>query len=416
MSPAVSSTVALRGTAAVLLAAGLAGTLWHGLRQPAVAAAFGLVIAVGTLVRSELPGFGTRLGPVGVAGVLGYALLGAVDGAPARHDVLQVVAVTAAAGTAGLAPHIARARAPGLDEAARAVLTAAFAAVCARPLHTTGALHDRIGQGTGQLLGMVGVVLLTWLCEAMLAAVTATARTGWPFGPLLRDHVRATAAVAPAIGATGVVLALAVAVAGLWALPVVCVPLLLTQLSFRRYAAVRATRRETVASLARATEVAGYTRHGHARRVAALGRAVGRELGMAERELTVLEHAALMHDIGQLSLVDPVPGGATEPLEDEERRRIALLGAAVVRRTGAPPEVADVVARQADPYREQPQAARVVRVANAYEDLAGGPDGTAARLAALERLRLEGAGAYDPRVVAALTRVVAGRGARAVRG
>jgi HD domain-containing protein len=401
---------AVRGTAALLLAGALAGTFWHGLRQPAVAASFGLVIAVGALVRSELPGLGARLGPVGAAGVLGYALLGAVQGAPARQDVLQVVAVAAAAGTAGLAPHIARGRAPGLDEVARGVLTTAFAAACARPLHTTGLLHDRTGQGGGQVLGMVVVLLLTGLCEAVLAAVTEAARTGWPLGPLLRDRLRAAAAVAPAIGATGAVLALAVAVAGLWALPVVCVPLLLTQLSFRRYAAVRATRRETVASLARATEVAGYTPHGHARRVAALGRAMGRELGMAERELTVLEHAALMHDIGQLSLVDPVPGGATEPLPEEERRRIALLGAAVVRRTGAPAEVADVVAHQADPYREQSQAARVVRVANAYEDLAEGPDGPAARLAALERLRLEGSGAYDPRVVQALTRVVAGRG------
>jgi hypothetical protein len=73
--------------------------------------------------------------------------------------------------------------------------------------------------------------------------------------------------------------------------------------------------------------------------------------------------------------------------------------------------VADVVARQADPYREQPLAARVVRVANAYEDLAGGPDGPPVRLAVLERLRLQGAGRYDPRVVEALARVVAGRGA-----
>jgi hypothetical protein len=407
---------ALRAAAAVLLAVALAGTCWHGLRQPAVAAAFGLVIAAGSLVRSELPTPGSRTGPVGLAAALGYALLGATDGVPARHDVQQVLAVAAVAATAGLAPHIARGRAPGLDDAARRVLTVAFAAVCARPLHTTGVLHDRIGLGVGQVLGMVAVLLMTGLCEAVLAAAVGAARTGWPFGPLLRDHLRACVAVAPAVGATGAAVALGVAVAGLWALPVVCVPLLLTQLSFRRYAAVRATRRETVASLARATEVAGYTPHGHARRVAALGRAMGRELGMVERELTVLEHAALMHDIGQLSLVDPVPCGATEPLPDEQRRRIALLGAAVVRRTGAPAEVADVVARQADPYREQPLAARVVRVANAYEDLAEGPDGASARLALLERLRLEGSRAYDPVVVEALVRVVAGRTARAAGG
>ncbi|SFN86769.1 hypothetical protein SAMN04487980_103538 [Streptomyces sp. cf124] len=61
------------------------------------------------------------------------------------------------------------------------------------------------------------------------------------------------------------VMALAIGVAGLWALPVFSLPLL-TQLSLRRCAHVRATYRQTIASLARATEIAGYTPAGHARR------------------------------------------------------------------------------------------------------------------------------------------------------
>ena len=55
---------------------------------------------------------------------------------------------------------------------------------------------------------------------------------------------------------------------GYWALPVFCVPLLLTQFSFRRYAAIRATYLQTIRSLSRVTEVGGYTETGHARRVA----------------------------------------------------------------------------------------------------------------------------------------------------
>lgn len=155
--------------------------------------------------------------------------------------------------------------------------------------------------------------------------------------------------IGSAVCATGAVMALTVAVAGLWALPVFSLPLLLTQLSLRRYAAVRQTYRQTIASLARSTEIAGYTPHGHARAVAALSRAVGRELGLSRSALTVLEHAALMHDIGQLSLVDPVPAGATASLPAEAQRRIARLGGAVVRQTGVDPEVALIVERQADP-------------------------------------------------------------------
>jgi hypothetical protein len=247
--------------------------------------------------------------------------------------------------------------------------------------------------------------VLTTLCDAVLAAATAHVRTRWPFGPLLRDELRATPGIGSAVCATGAVMSLAVAVAGLWALPVFSLPLLLTQLSFRRYAAVRVTYRQTIASLARATEIAGYTPAGHARRVAALSRAVGRELGLSEPALTVLEYAALMHDIGQLSLVDPVPAGATAALPEQDQRRIALLGGAVVRQTGVDAAVAVVVERQADPYREQPVTARIVRAVNAYEEMAreAGPGGP---LTALEKLRLATARDYQPEVVESLARVL----------
>lgn len=120
-----------------------------------------------------------------------------------------------------------------------------------------------------------------------------------------------------------------------------------------------------------------------------------------------------MHDIGQLSLVDPVAGGATALLPAEEQRRIALLGGEVVRRTGVPEAVAVVVERQADPYRGQPLTARIVRAVNAYDDLAGG-EGPGAALDALERLRLGTARDYHPDVVECLARVLARGGAAGV--
>ena len=47
-----------------------------------------------------------------------------------------------------------------------------------------------------------------------------------------------SAASAPSIGATGVLIALAAPIMGYWALPVFAVPLLLTQFAFRRYATI----------------------------------------------------------------------------------------------------------------------------------------------------------------------------------
>jgi hypothetical protein len=92
-------------------------------------------------------------------------------------------------------------------------------------------------------------------------------------------------------------------------------------------------------------------------------------------------------------------------LPRREQRRIALLGGAVVRQTGVSPAVAVVVERQADPYREQPVAARIVRTVNAYEEKArdAGPEGP---LRALEELRLATAGDYAPEVVESLARVL----------
>ncbi|GAA3880785.1 HD-GYP domain-containing protein [Streptomyces sp. NPDC003631] len=397
-------TLVLARTAAAILAAGsLVLILWRGLDHPAVALAFGMLVTVGELARWS-DGGEREPAPLGAAGALSYALLGQNAGQPDHHGVQQVVTVVLAATLAGCVPHAARGRGSTADHLTRRLLTVAFAAVCFQPIHEHGRLHGW-GGSTYALL-VVALLVLTTLCDAVLAAALAHSRTRWPFGPLLRDELRATLGIGSAVCATGAVMSLAVAVVGLWALPVFSLPLLLTQLSYRRYAAVRTTYRQTITSLARATEIAGYTPAGHARRVAALSRAVGRELGLSGPELTVLEYAALMHDIGQLSLVDPVPAGATASLPAEEQRRIALLGGAVVRQTGVHAEVAVVVERQADPYREQPVSARIVRTVNAYEEMAREGTGPGGPLSALERLRLACARDYQPEIVESLARVL----------
>lgn len=398
----MSLLVLLRSGALLLALLALAHTLWHGLDEPGVALAFGVLVLVGELSRWR-GAEGREVAPLGAAGALAYALLGENGGRAAGHGMLQIVAVVVAAALLGCVPHVARGCGSTVDHLTRRVLTVAFAALCFQPLYDRGGPPQ--WSGLSYVLLLVALLVVTALCDAVLAAAMAHARTRWPFGPLLRDELRALPGIGSAVCATGVVMALAVGVVGLWALPVFSLPLLLAQLSFRRYTAVRATYRQTIASLARATEIAGHTPPGHARRVAVLSRAVGRELGLGEPELTVLEYAALMHDIGRLSLVDPVPAGATAGLPAAEQRRIALLGGEVVRRTGVDTEVAVVVERQADPYREQPVGARIVRAVNAYEEKvrAAGPGGP---LRALEELRLGTARDYHPEVVESLARVL----------
>ncbi|WLQ36184.1 metal-dependent phosphohydrolase [Streptomyces castrisilvae] len=416
---AAPATLGVRGAALVIAAAGLGHTLWRGVHEPGHALAFGALITIGELARwGALPGE-REPAPLGAAGALAYALLGRSGGEPTSHGVLQVAAVVAAAQLVASVPRVARDAGPGADQAARRLVTVTFAAVCFQPLYNSGRCEDWFGDGPCYAAFLLLLLGLTALCDAVLTALLLRARTRppgsraapAPYGPLLRDELRALTGIGSAVCATGAVMALGVAAAGLWALPVLCVPLLLTQLSFRRFTAVRTTYRQTIASLARSTEIAGYTPHGHARRVAELCTAVGREMGLSGPELTVLEYAALMHDIGQLSLVDPVPAGATAVLPVAEQRRIALLGGAVVRQTGVDAKVAVVVEQQADPYREQPLSARIVRAVNAYDDLCG--ESLSGPLGALEHLRLGTGRDFQPQVVESLARVLA-RGAPAL--
>ncbi len=409
----------LRGTAVVvgvtslLVIWAVVQTATSGIVQPEIAIAFGVFITIGEVVRITLPG-DREAAPLGAAGALAYALLGDFAGQATTQTVWQVIALTAVASFVGALPHVTAGRSPRIDEVARRILAVAFAAALFRPLYGGG---DGVlaGQESWVLaLAMVSIVVVTGVFDAIISALVRADRNRAPYRPTLRDELRALLGLGSAIGATGVLIALAAQVMGWWAIPVFCVPLLLTQFSFRRYAAIRATYLQTIRSLSRVTEVGGYTESGHARRVSEISVAVGRELGMSEGDLLDLEYAALMHDLGQLALTDPIAGGMTIMVDGGEQRRIAELGAAVIRETGVLDSVAEIIERQADPYRRPrehadqslPVASRIIKAANAYDDLVGESAEYGPRLDALERLRLGMAYDFDPRVVETLARIV----------
>ncbi|POM24757.1 HD domain protein [Actinomadura rubteroloni] len=386
--------------------------------QPDMAVFFGVLIALGELFRMVMPG-NREVAPVGTAGALGYALLAGVgrgadgrDGAgfldvvPATHSAFQVVAVAAAGMLVGTLPHLAVGRSPRPDAMARRLLTIAIVAFLFRPILE---LHP----AWQVLLAVMGVVVvLSCFLEVLVTAVLRAESVR--FGIAVRDEIRAKLALCAATNATAMLIAVATTVMGPAALLVFTAPILVTQFAFRRYAGIRATYLQTVRALSRVTEVGGYVETGHSRRVSRLAVAMGRELGMSEEELLELEYAALMHDIGQLALGDPIPGGATVLASPAEQRRIAELGAEVIKQTGVLDRVAAIVRLSSHPYRtgqsdaepSPPLAGRIIKVANAYDDLVGDSRDRDRGAAVLERLRLDSAAEYDPAVVEALSRVV----------
>jgi hypothetical protein len=392
--------------AGVLLVAAVAQTAAAGLVQPRDALAFGALIALGELLRLSLPG-DREAAPIGSAGALGYALAVRVGTLPALQPALQVVAVTAVGMIVGAFPHLAAGRPAGVAGMASRLLAVSFVAIAFRPLAHLALIDHHVWL---RLVVMAVLIVAGWLAECVIKGLIRADALQARFVVSLADELRIQVPLGAAVGASAMLIALATEAMGLVALALLIAPLLVTQTAFRRYAGIRSTYLQTVRALARVTEVGGYVEDGHSYRVGRLAVAVGRELGMNEPDLLELEYAALMHDIGQLSLADPIPGGATVLASPEDQERIAGLGASVIEQAaGVLDGVAEIVRRQSQPWRgsdrEPPIGSRIIRAANAFDDLVSGSPDRDRSAAALERLRLDTAVEYDPGVVEALTKV-----------
>ena len=398
----------LAAFAGLLVIWAVAQTVVSGVNDAHAALAFGALIAFGELLRLNLPG-DREAAPIATAGAMAYALLLRIGNAPARPEAAQVVAVTAIAMIIGALPHLAVGRSARVTAMSARLLAVACVAVAFRPLANAGLIGDR---WWSELPVMLGLVVAAWLLESVVSALIRTDQLRTRFVVALGDELRVQFAIAAAAGASALLIAFAAEVMGLAAVAVFAAPLLVTQVALRRYAGIRATYLQTVRALARVTEIGGYVETGHSARVSRLSVAIGRELGMPEAALLQLEYAALMHDIGQLSLRDPVPGGATVLVARDEQRRIAEYGAEVIQQARVLDPVADIVRRQSDPCRPAdrspppPLSSRIIRAANAYDDLVGSLADPARSAEAVERLRLDTASEYDPRVVDALSRLV----------
>ena len=408
------------------LLTGIAGTalalLDHRQDRWTMAAGFSALVLLGELLRVQLPG-DRDTSPVGGAAAIGYSLLLVHGtGAPAHHGVANVIAVVFGASVAAALIHFLLDRDPRLPDMARRLLNVAVLAAVFRLFLVDRLDMVRVGENSrSPILAMLVAVLIGGAVDVVIAAGLRSSRERARFGPSLRNEIRAQSSIGTAMAATGILMALAVPIMDLWALLVFCVPLLVTQFSFRRYASISATYRQTIRALSRVTEVGGYVEPGHARRVMDLSVGIGREYGLSDADLLELEYAALMHDIGQLSLTEPIPRGSTLTVAPSERRRIAQLGAEVIRTTGNLDRVAYVVEYQANAYRKMretadvdvPLHARIIKAASAYDDLVTASReqrGPRAAWDALERLRMGMAYEYDPRVVEALTRVLEKKG------
>jgi hypothetical protein len=390
-------------------------------RTPAIA--FGFLIVGGELLRLRLGV--CRVSPVGFTGAMAYLITAPPVGAGHGHDhgLAPTVALIGCATLIGTLPHLLSGRPAGLDGCAARIVAVAVCVPARYVLGVTANVAPRAGSAHGLLLPhVIGVAAFTVLVAGVvavlatvLAAVAAASHTTDPVFVVIRNQVRDESVVLVATGLTAALTAVAADALGSWAVvPVVAVPLLFFHLGLRRFARMRATYDQTVSALARLTEAAGYTQPGHAERTGRFAVAIGASMGLPSERLRRLRFAALLHDVGQLSLTDPVAGGATSTLPLAEQRTIADLGARVITKTARLSEVAQIVLRVPEPYRVPhlsddpviPLESRIVKVANTVDELLGEVPAETGVRSAVERLRFAMAYEYDPRVVAVAERLL----------
>src|SRR5215469_15923774 len=380
-----------------------------GIGQTSQAAiAFGLFIAFGELLRLALPG-GREAAPIAMTAALALAMslaIARVDGS--RVLVIspeQVVGVAALGMALGALPHIAAGRPAGATGMSARLLAVTLVAFIFRLM----AIYLSHQRPVVQFLVMAVLAALAWLLETVIIAVIRAEDLRAKYLVTLADELRVQWRLGLAVGISAIITVFGATVMGLDELAVFAGPLFVIQLAFRRYAGIRATYLQTVRALAQVTEVAGYVDSGHSRRVSKVALATGRELGMSERDLLKLEYAALMHDIGQLSLVDPIPAGATVDVGPAKTRSIAEFGAEVIGQTGVLDEVASIVRFQWLPYRghsvRPPLSSRIIRVVNAFDDQVADSSDRDRIAAALANIRSRMDYEYDPAVVSALATV-----------
>jgi NACalpha-BTF3-like transcription factor len=198
---------------------------------------------------------------------------------------------------------------------------------------------------------------------------------------------------------------------GWWALPIALLPYSFAHSAFKRFQETKTTYRQTIRALARIPEVSGLGIDGHADRTTDLATSIAKEMGLGPSQVDDVEYAALMHDIGRVSLSEPqiLKMGFT----DDD---LARWSAEIIAESPYLERVAEQVRHQYESYRKPGEqsdpdisaVSRIIKVSAAY-DWKVHRSGMSP-LSALEELHAGAAYEYDPDVVASLRRLLEGRG------
>ena len=171
---------------------------------------------------------------------------------------------------------------------------------------------------------------------------------------------------------------------------------------------------EAMLAILRARDPESYE---HARRVASIAVNIGAALKIVDPHLSDIERAALLHNLGRLAIPDALLMRDRSTLSDEERARVRtypLHGQALLKNVPFLAAASEIAVAAHERYdgsgfprglagEKIPLGARVLAVANAFDELVSGMNGSPVSQArAIEILSVEKFDQFDPVVVGAL--------------
>jgi len=261
-----------------------------------------------------------------------------------------------------------------------------------------------------QLLSVIAGGFVWFILRALVSAWVGTEREDLASRYLwllaLEDWT-----VALAIFTGGALFGMTWPLMGIWSFPVAILPYAFSHLAFVRYNSTRITYGQMIRALAQIPEVADLAPRGHATRTADLAVSMAREIGLHPNEVVELEYAALMHDVGRITLTEPAILKAGYTDED-----IARWGAQIIAEAPYLQEVSEYVRVQHSPFRRPgeamdpdiPMISKIIKVASAYDQAVH--EMHLSPLEGLERIHRGSAYDFDPAVSAALRRGLVQRG------
>jgi hypothetical protein len=374
---------------------------------------------------AALPEAGAAAGTIAVASL--SIAVGQLVSVPAPSGERLYLGIAVAAAVPLLAPDIASAVAVLAFGLAGSWLMALLVRSVRRPTNATlftealsvaafGAVYyaveEIVAAGDSdwlRLLGLGAAGIAWYAVRAFLRSLIAVEREDLSVRYLWLLALEDWAAVV-SLFIAGALFGLAWPEMGWWSLPIAVMPYAFSHLAFVRYHNTRVTYRQMIRALGQIPEVAGLAPAGHATQTADLAVAIARELGLHPDDVVELEYAALMHDVGRITLNEPAILRAGYTDQD-----IARWGAQIIAEAPHLSHVAELVRIQHQPYRRAgqerdpsvPMPSKIIKVASAYARAE--KEMGLAPIDALEQVHRGSAYDFDPEVTASLRRVLTHR-------